>query len=76
MLDVLARLFDDAGRLVGVTHSEFDDDARIVVAVMLSFEFLTVEFRADADTDTLVIDLQPNESEPGESRVEVGEVPP
>ena len=37
MLDVLARLFDDAGRLSGVTHTHFGKASRLIVAVGLRF---------------------------------------
>ena len=77
MLDVLARLFDDAGRLVSVSRSEFGTGVRpMTVAVGLHFESLTVEFRADEDLDTLVAKLGPVPPGPNETRREIGELPP
>src|SRR4051794_28717456 len=75
MLDVLARLFDDAGRLSGVTHTRFDN-ARLIVAVGLRFESLEAEFRANPEDDTLVVSLGPGVLGPDESRFEAGDAQP
>jgi hypothetical protein len=53
MLDILARVFDDAGRLREVAYARFEGDPRFVTAVALRFDSLTAVFRAMPDDDTL-----------------------
>ena len=53
MLDILARVFDAAGSLVGVSYALFEGDPHFITAVALRFDELTVVFRAVPDDDTL-----------------------
>jgi hypothetical protein len=67
MVGALARIFDDAGRLFGVTHTLYGGDPRFITAVGLRFEFLTAWFRAVPEDDALAVSL-------GESVVSADEV--
>jgi hypothetical protein len=57
MLDTLAKICDDCGRLRGVSCTRFGGDANFVTAVGLEFERLSVILRANPDDDSLDISL-------------------
>jgi hypothetical protein len=76
VLDILARGFDDGGRLVAVTYSLFRGDRAFITGCALRFERLTVVFRAVPDGDTLAAAIGGAEPEPDESLVGVGGSPP
>jgi hypothetical protein len=71
MLDTLAKIYDDGGRLVSVTFTLFDGDPRFVTAIGLRFESLSAVFRAVPDDDTLAVSLGPLEPDPDETLIEV-----
>jgi Family of unknown function (DUF6334) len=79
MLDTLASVCDDGGRLVGVTGTRFVGDPcdhPFVTAVALRFESLTAVFRAVPDDDTLAVSLGPLAAEADEEVVDLGGDPP
>ena len=57
MLDILAKIYDDGGRLVEVSQSLFEGDPTFVTAVGLRFESVSAIFRAVPDDDTLAVSL-------------------
>ena len=57
MLDTLAKIYDDGGRLIGVSQTLFEGDARFVTAFGLRFESVSAIFRAFPDDDTLAVSL-------------------
>src|SRR5438067_8887456 len=69
MLDTLAKIYDDGGRLAGVTYALFEGDPRFVTAVGLRFESVSAVLRAVADDDTLAASLGPLVPEPGETLI-------
>jgi hypothetical protein len=71
MLDALARIYDDAGRLLGVTYTLFEGGPRFVTSVALRFESLTAWFRAVPDDDTLAVEFVALPISDGESVVDV-----
>jgi len=70
MHNTLAKLFDDGGRLIGVTYALFEGDPRFVTAVGLRFESVSAVFRAIADDDTLAASLSPLIPDPEETLIE------
>lgn len=79
MLDTLARIFDDGGRLVGVSCTRFVGDPAdfsFVTAVGLRFEHLAVVFRAVPDDDTLAASVGMLAAGPDEEVIDLcGELP-
>src|SRR5262247_160154 len=71
MLDILAEIYDDGGRLISVRYALFEGDPRFITAVELQFESKSAVFRAVADDDTLAASLGPLKSELYETLVEV-----
>jgi hypothetical protein len=57
MLDELARIFDEGGRLANVAYALFRGDRKFVTTIALVFEHLTAVFRVNPDDDTLVVTL-------------------
>ncbi len=57
MLDTLAKIYDDGGRLVSVTYALFENDPKFITAIGLQFESLSAIFRAVPDDDTLAVSL-------------------
>ena len=57
MLNILADIFDNGGKLVGVSYTLFEGDPRFITAVGLQFESLSIVFRAVPDDDTLAATL-------------------
>jgi len=53
MLDTLARIYNDGGRLLRVTCTLFEQNPRFVTAIGLRFESVSAVFRAVPDDDTL-----------------------
>jgi hypothetical protein len=76
MLDILAKIYDDAGRLVGVSQTLFEGDSRFVTAVGLRFEFLSAIFRAVPDDDTLAVSLESLVPEPNETLIDASQSAP
>lgn len=76
MLDILANIYDEGGRLVGVTYTLFNGDPRFVTAVNLRFESVSAGFRAVADDDTLTVNLGDPIPEKEETVIEKGNSPP
>jgi hypothetical protein len=76
MLDTLAKIYDDGGRLVGVSYTLFDGDPRFVTAIGLRFETMSAVFRAVADDDTLAVSLDPLVPEADETLVEASNSAP
>lgn len=76
MLDTLAKIYDDAGRLVGVSQTLLEGDPRFVTAVGLRFESLSAIFRAVPDDDTLAVSLGPIVPDPDETLVDSGSSAP
>jgi hypothetical protein len=72
MLDTLAKIYDDGGRLAGVTCALFGGDPRFVTAVGLRFVSASAVFRAVADDDTLSASLGPLIPTPDETLIEAG----
>jgi len=54
MLNTLANIYDNGGRLVNVTCTLFQGDRNFVTAVGLRFESTSAVFRANPDDDTLI----------------------
>jgi uncharacterized protein DUF6334 len=73
MLDILAEIYDNGGRLVRVRYALFDGGPRFVTAVELKFESRSAVFRAVADDDTLAESLGELKLEPYETLVEVND---
>ena len=66
MLDVLRRMVDDAGKLIGVRYALVGGDQRWIAAVGLQFESLSVVLRAVSEDDTVSVSqgpLRPDEDE-------------
>jgi uncharacterized protein DUF6334 len=57
MLDVLAKIHDEGGRLTGVSCIQFGGDTRFTTAIGLRFERLSAILRANPDDDSLVVSL-------------------
>jgi len=76
MLDNLAKIYDDGGRLVGVRYALFEGDPKFITAVELRFESVSAVFRAVADDDTLAVSIGPLNPEPDETLVEAGNSAP
>ena len=72
MLDILAKIFDEGGCLKNVVCTLHGGDETFITAVGLTFESLSVVFRAMPDDDTLGLTLGRLESEPHETLVDVG----
>ena len=72
MLDTLAKIYDDGGRLVGVTHALFEGGPRFVTAIGLRFESSSAVFRAVAHDDTLAASLGPLIPTPDDMLIEAG----
>jgi Family of unknown function (DUF6334) len=79
MLDTLARVCDDGGRLVGVSCTRFvgdPGDHPLVTAVALRFESLTAGFRVVPDDDTLAASVGVLAAESDEEVMDLGGEPP
>lgn len=76
MLDTLAKIYDDSGRLVGVTYTLFEGDPKFITAVGLRFEAVSAVFRAVTDDDTLAVSLGTLTPEPSETLIESGNSAP
>lgn len=79
MLDTLASVFNDGGRLVGVSCALFvgaPSDHPFVTAIALRFEHLTAVFRAVPADDTLAASLGPLPLEADEEVVDLDGEPP
>ena len=76
MLDILAKIFDEGSRLVGVRYALFEGDPKFISAVELRFESVVAVFRAVADDDTLVVSLGTLKPEPDETLVEASNSAP
>jgi len=76
MLDILAKIYDDGGRLVGVRYALFEGDPKFVTGVELRFESVSAVFRAVADDDTLAVSLGTLKPEPDETLVDAGNSAP
>lgn len=76
MLDTLAKIYDDGGRLVGVTYTLFEGDPKFITAVGLRFEAVSAVFRAVTDDDTLAVSLGTLTPEPSETLIESGNSAP
>jgi hypothetical protein len=76
MLDTLAKIYDTAGRLVGVSQTLFEGDPRFVTTVGLRFESLSAVFRAVPDDDTLAASLEPLVPEPTETLIDASQSAP
>ena len=76
MIETLAKIYDDGGRLLGVSQARFESDPRFITAVSLRFEFLSAVFRAVPDDDTLAVRLGALVSEPFETLSEVSCIAP
>jgi hypothetical protein len=57
MLDALARIYDGAGPLLGVTYTLFGGEPGFAMSVALRFESLTALFQAMPDDDTLAVNI-------------------
>jgi hypothetical protein len=57
VLDTLCQIFEDGGRLVGVSHALFEGDPNFITSIALRFEALTAVFTAIADDDTLEVSI-------------------
>jgi len=66
MLEILAEIFDNGGKFVGVTYALFEGDPRFITAVGLQFESLSATFRAVPDDDTIATSLASLSPEPQE----------
>jgi hypothetical protein len=55
MLDLLAKIYDEAGSLVGARYALFNGDPGFITAVELRFEKMSSVFRANPDDDTLEV---------------------
>lgn len=71
MLDVLAKINDHGGGLVGAAYTLFEGDTRFVTAVGLRFESACATFRAVADDDTLYASLEPLVPGPDETLIDM-----
>lgn len=76
MLDVLAKINEGGGGLIGVAYTLFDGDTQFVTGVGLRFESACATFRADADDDTLSANLEPLLPNPDETLIDVGNSAP
>jgi hypothetical protein len=76
MLDTLAKIYDDGGRLLGVKYALFEGDPQSVTAIELRFESVSAVFRAVADDDTLAVSLGTLKLEPDETLIEAGNSAP
>ena len=76
MLDPLAQIYDNGGRLVGVTCTLFEGDANFVTAVGLRFESTSAMFRANPDDDTLIASIGTLTPDANETLVELSDSPP
>ena len=74
MLDDLAKIFDDGGRLLGVNAAILESEW--VTAIELRFESLSAVFRAVSDDDSLNLSIASLSPEPGEVIVDLGSSPP
>jgi hypothetical protein len=72
MLDILAKIYDEGGSLVGVKYTLFEGNPLFITAIELRFESVSAVFRAVADDDTLAVSLGPLEPEADETLIEVG----
>jgi hypothetical protein len=70
-MDVLTRVCDDGGRLLGAAHALLEGDARFITAVVLRFESLTAVFRAVPEDDTLAAGVGAITPDEGEVLVDV-----
>jgi hypothetical protein len=69
MLDILAKIYEDGGRLVDVAYTLFGGDQHFVTAIGLRFESVSAVFRAVSDDDTLALSLGPLLPSPEETVV-------
>ena len=76
MLDVLAKIYDDGGRLLGVSQVLFERDPRFVTAVSLRFESVSAIFRAVPDDDALAVSLGTLVPEPSETLIDTSSAVP
>jgi hypothetical protein len=76
MLDNLAKIYDDGGRLIGVAYSLFEGDSRFITAIELRFEAISVVFSAVSDDDTMLVNLGSLEPESSETLLETGNAAP
>ena len=76
MLDTLAKIYDDSGRLLGVSQTLFEGDPRFVTAVGLRLESLSAIFRAVPDDDTLAVSLGSLVPEPTETLIDASQFAP
>lgn len=76
MLDTLAKIYDDGGRLVGVSYTLFEGDPLFITTVELRFESLTAVLRAVPDDDTLAVSLGMLAPRPGEALIDASDYGP
>jgi uncharacterized protein DUF6334 len=76
MLDILAKICDDGGPLVGVSCTLFEGDPQFITAVGLQFESLSAVLRAVPDDDTLTVSLGMLAPEPGETLIDAADSGP
>jgi hypothetical protein len=76
MIDPLAKIYDDSGRLVSVSQTLFEGDPRFVTAVGFRFESLSAIFRAVPDDDTLAVSLGSLVPEPTETLIDASQSAP
>jgi Family of unknown function (DUF6334) len=66
MLDTLAQVIDDGGRLIAVTYALFEGNPGFVTGCVLRFEGLTATFRAVGADDTLAAEIGGSDPGPDE----------
>src|SRR5262245_34833222 len=76
MLNILAKIYDDGGRILSVRHALLEGDPQFITAVELQFESMSAVFRAVPDNDTLAVSLGSLKSESDETPVEVSNSAP
>jgi len=76
MLDTLAKIYDDGGRLVRVSQTLFEGDPQFVTAFGLQFELLSAIFRAVPDDDTLAVSLGSLVPDPDEALIDASHSAP
>ena len=57
MIDTLAKIYENSGRLLGVSQTLFEGDPQFVTAVCFRLESLSAIFRAVPDDDSLAVSL-------------------
>lgn len=76
MLETLAKIYDDGGRLVNVTCTLLEGDANFVTAFGLRFESISAVFRAEPDFDTLIASVGTLTPQPDETLVDISNTSP